>query len=154
MRVGIYDLKGPNGNDTVWRMCLDLQRILHYGTSDEELASTPQRKVIMITDAIIAGDGDGPLSPNPVTLGVMTLGANVAALEWVHCLLMRLDPERIPLVAHSFCEGNWALADFKPNDIKVCVSGEILPDLESVAQFSRHFTLSPGWKGHCEKTDW
>ena len=62
------------GNDTVWRMCLDLQRVLHYGRLDGAFSDTVQRKILTITDAIVAGEGNGPLSPNPVDFGMMTLG--------------------------------------------------------------------------------
>jgi uncharacterized protein (DUF362 family) len=139
------------GNDTVWRMCLDLQRILHYGKIDGKIADTFQRKVITITDAIIAGDGEGPLTPNPVPLGVMTLGTNVAALEWVHSILMRFNPEKIQLLANAFAQNEWPLADFAPSDIQVHFNGEILSAVESVARFSRRFSPPTGWKGHCEK---
>lgn len=141
------------GNDTVWRMCMDLQKILHYGRPDRQMADTRQRKVITITDALVAGEGEGPLAPSPVPLGIMTLGANVAALEWVHCLLMRLDPQKIPLVAHAFDGGPWPLADFLPGDIRVHVNGEELQDLKCVTQFGRPFAPAPGWRGHCEMAD-
>lgn len=139
------------GNDTVWRMCLDLQNILHYGTSDSKIADTPQRKVITITDAIVAGERDGPLAPSPVPLGIMTLGTNVAALEWVHCLLMQIDPRRVPLVAEAFSENDWPLVNFSSDQIVVHVNGKILPDMDSIAKFSRRFSAPTGWKGHCEK---
>lgn len=138
------------GNDTVWRMCMDVQRILHYGKCDGQLDIDRKRKVITITDAIIAGDGNGPLSPSPVPLGVMTLGTNVAALEWVHCLLMHLDPEKIPLVARSFDQNPWPLADFFPPDIQVHVNGKRLTDLNMVVNYGKPFTLPDGWQGHCE----
>ena len=146
------DLGGAwHGNDTVWRMCLDLQRILHYGKGDGELSDTMQRKVITITDAIVAGEGNGPLWPTPLPLGVMTLGGNVAAVEWVHCLLMGMDPEKIPLVVNAFAHDAWPLVDFTPDKLKVWANGEALKDLSSVAKFARTFTPSPGWLGHCEK---
>lgn len=140
------------GNDTVWRMCLDLQRILHYGKIDGTITDTVQRKVITITDAIIAGGGEGPLAPTPVWLGVMTLGMNVAALEWVHSLLMHLDPQKIPLPANAFAKNDPPLAAFNPADIRVFVNGEILPDVESVTRFGKYFSPPSGWMGHCEKS--
>lgn len=138
------------GNDTVWRMCLDLQRILHYGTNDGRVAPTVQRKVLTITDAVIGGDGDGPLAPNPVEFGVITFGQNVAALEWVHCLLMGLDPSRIPLTTHAFDRSDWPLANFSPEDIRVVANGEALAGLEGLRRFRRRFTPPAGWQGHCE----
>src|SRR5262245_33688925 len=83
------------GNDTVWRMALDLQRVLHYGATDGTLSNHVQRKVLTITDAIIAGQGDGPLSPTPIEFGIMTLGVNAAAVDWIHALLMGLVPEQV-----------------------------------------------------------
>jgi len=141
------------GNDTVWRMCLDLQRILHYGKYDGTIENSLQRKVITITDAIIAGDGEGPLSPSPVGLGVMTLGLNVAALEWVHSFLMHFDPEKIPLLDNAFAPNRWPLADFSPADIKLYINGELLSNVKSAAQFGRHFMPPTGWRGHCDYED-
>jgi uncharacterized protein (DUF362 family) len=139
-----------HGNDTVWRTCLDLQKVLHYGKGDGELAQTRQREVITITDAIIAGDGDGPLAPSSVSMGTMTLGTNSAALEWVHCLLMRLAPEKIKLVACAFADDVSPLAEFSPRDVRVHVNGELLSDLDSVSRFSHSFTPPEGWRGACE----
>ena len=138
------------GNDTVWRMCLDLQAVLHYGKSDGTMADTRQRKVITITDAIVAGDCDGPLAPRPVPLGIVTLGSSEAALEWVHCLLMGLDPERIPLVKHAFSQQRWPLTSFRPSDVVIQADGKKRSQREIVADYSRHFTPAPGWQGHCE----
>ena len=94
LRAGDSNIDGSwCGNDTVWRTCLDLQRIVHYGTRNGKIASARQREVITVTDAIIAGEGDGPLFPSPVPLGIMTFGDDVAALEWVHARLMGMDPK-------------------------------------------------------------
>ena len=87
-----------HGNDTVWRTCLDLQRILRYGRLDGSMAATPQRRVVSITDAIVGGEGEGPLAPTPVPSGFLTGAANPAAAEWTHARLMGFDPARIPLV--------------------------------------------------------
>ena len=39
---------------------------------------TPQRRVVHLTDAIVAGQGDGPLSPQPLSLGLLFAGNNAA----------------------------------------------------------------------------
>jgi hypothetical protein len=107
------------GNDTVWRMALDIQRILHYGRLDGTLGDAPARRVITITDAIICGEGDGPLSPTAMPLGMITMGLNVAAVEWVNALLMGFDPARIPLTVGAFEPHSYPLASFHPADIAV-----------------------------------
>lgn len=138
-----------HGNDTVWRMCLDLQRVLHYGRADGTLADTPQRTVLTLTDAIVAGEGEGPLSPTPVPLGILTLGTGTAALEWVHALLMGWDPARIPLTRNAFADHTFPLAGFPPESVEVVADGEPLP-LDRVPAFGHPFRPPAGWVGHCE----
>jgi uncharacterized protein (DUF362 family) len=134
-----------DGNDTVWRMNLDLQRVLHYGLLDGTLGNRARRKVLTITDAIIAGEGNGPLSPVPVEFGVMTFGANVAAAEWVHAILMGLAPERIPLTREAFGNFRYPLADFSPAEIIVHVDGLAVPCDELFARCGHRFRLPVGW---------
>src|SRR2546428_1377761 len=63
-----------SGNDTVWRTCLDLNRVLLYGRVNGTLADEPQREVLHVVDAVVAGQGDGPLAPQPLPLGLMGAG--------------------------------------------------------------------------------
>ncbi|MBV8810488.1 MAG: DUF362 domain-containing protein [Acidobacteriaceae bacterium] len=152
-RIGNADtnLEGAwHGNDTVWRMCLDLQRLLHYGQSDATLSSTPTRTVLTITDAIIGGEGEGPLRPEPVASGFLTGGTNPAAVEWVNALLMGLDPSRIPLTTHSFDDFSYPIAGFRPAQIELATIGA-KRDLSAVEELRTvRFRPSQGWIGHCE----
>ncbi|HET9365374.1 MAG TPA: DUF362 domain-containing protein, partial [Candidatus Angelobacter sp.] len=50
-----------HGNDTIWRMVYDINRIIRYAAPDGELKPTPQRDYVAIMDAMIAGEGNGPL---------------------------------------------------------------------------------------------
>jgi uncharacterized protein (DUF362 family) len=131
-------------------MCLDLQQILHYGTLEGNLAATPQRTVLTITDAIIAGEGEGPLAPEPFPLGLLTLGTSTAALEWVHALLMGFDPHRIPLVREAFRLTHHPLAEFSPEQIEVQIDGQPV-ELSDLPRLTPRFCKPPaGWAGHCE----
>jgi hypothetical protein len=135
-----------HGNDTVWRMTLDLQRVLHYGREDGTLANSPQRTVLTVTDAIIAGEGEGPLAPTPINFGMMTLGVNTAAVEWVHALLMGLPPQRIALIREAFTPHSYALTDFMPEEISVLVNGRSVHLEELFTRFGRAFRLPKGWQ--------
>ena len=106
-----------SGNDTVWRMTLDLNRILIYGRPDGSMAENPQRRVLHICDGIIAGQGRGPLSPQPFELGVILAGDNPAAVDWVGAHLLNFDPEKIPLLAGVFAKYRWPIASFSPSAI-------------------------------------
>jgi uncharacterized protein (DUF362 family) len=141
------------GNDTVWRMCLDLQRILHYGKTDGTLAATPQRTVLTITDAVIAGQGEGPLSPTPCPMGLLTLGRSTAAVEYVHALIMGLDPARIPLVLESLTLREWPLITGGTDQIRVCWSGRWLLPHAAGRELRTRVIPPKHWQGHCELAD-
>ncbi|MGH7871054.1 MAG: DUF362 domain-containing protein [Candidatus Binatia bacterium] len=134
------------GNDTVWRMVLDLQRILRYGRPDGTIAESPQRVVLSVTDAIIAGEGDGPLSPTPIDLGLMTMGTNTAAVEWINTLLMGLSPEKIPLTREAFAPHRYPLAEFSPEGIAVFVDGLLVPEENVFSRCGQRFRLPKGWQ--------
>ena len=141
------------GNDTIWRTCLDLQRILRYGKLDGSLAITPQRTVISITDAIIGGEGEGPLGNTPVPSGFITGALNTAAAEWVNARLMGFDPAKIPLIREAFGNFKYPLADFSPESIRVWVGDDEKPAAEVLPFEGRAFVPPRGWQGHCELMD-
>jgi hypothetical protein len=141
------------GNDTIWRTCLDLQRILRYGKLDGSLAITPQRTVISITDAIIGGEGEGPLGNTPVPSGFVTGALNTPAAEWVHARLMGFDPERIPLIREAFGRFNYPLTDFSPDTIRVWIDDTEKSAPDVLPFEGRAFVPPRGWQGHCELMD-
>jgi uncharacterized protein (DUF362 family) len=101
---------GWHGNDTTWRMTLDLNRIALHGRADGTMADARQRTVWSLTDALVAGEGEGPLAPEPLALGVVTFAAGAAAADAVHAALLRFDGDRIPLVRGAFQPFRWPLA--------------------------------------------
>jgi hypothetical protein len=106
-----------SGNDTIWRTCLDLNRILLYGTADGAMAADPQRRVFHIVDAVVAGHGDGPLSPQPLGLGMILAGQNAPAVDWVGAALLGYDPSRIPVVREAFGKFSWPLTSSGVSDV-------------------------------------
>lgn len=115
-----FEVEGSwSGNDTIWRTCLDLNRILSYGRADATLADAPQRRVLNIVDAIIAGHGNGPLSPQPTPLGLLFGGDNSAAVDHVAALLLRYEPERIPITRHAFDHFSHPIAPGPSRDVTI-----------------------------------
>jgi uncharacterized protein (DUF362 family) len=86
------------GNDTTWRMVLDLNKIVIFGKGDGTLSSEPQRKLFSLGDGIIGGQGDGPLRPIPLPLGVITFTDDSALHDLAVGLLLRFDINKIPLL--------------------------------------------------------
>jgi uncharacterized protein (DUF362 family) len=137
------------GNDTVWRTCLDLNRVLIYGRPDGTLAELPQRNLLTLTDAILCGEGEGPLEPTPHPLGMLTLAANPVAAEYVHAHLMGFDWRKIPLIREAFSQFRYPLCKFRPEDIDVHFEGQRFSQPWPLWN-DRKFIPPAGWKGHCE----
>jgi uncharacterized protein (DUF362 family) len=108
-----------SGNDTIWRTCLDLNRILLYGRPDGTMAGQPQRQVLHVVDAVVAGQGDGPLCPRPLPLGLILAGRNAAAVDRVGAHLLAYDPERLAIVREAFGDVQWPIAMFEPGDVEI-----------------------------------
>ena len=65
------------GNDTIWRTCLDLNKIVAYGQPDGSLRpGQPEhrRRHLVLVDGIVAGQGNGPMNPDPLPAGVILFG--------------------------------------------------------------------------------
>jgi uncharacterized protein (DUF362 family) len=106
-----------SGNDTVWRTGLDLNRILLYGQPDATLAELPRRRVFHIVDAVVAGQGDGPLRPEPLPLGLLFMGANAAAVDWVGARLLGYDPSQVSIVREAFADFRWPITTYSAGDV-------------------------------------
>jgi uncharacterized protein (DUF362 family) len=141
------------GNDTVWRMCLDLNKIALYGRSDGQLSSTPMRRHYTLVDGIIAGEGRGPMNPDPVAAGVLLFGVNPASVDAVCACLMGFDPEKIPIVRQAFRCRHLPLAHWEWRDVQVISNkaewNQLLAQLpgESLLNFEPHY----GWKDNIEQ---
>lgn len=106
-----------SGNDTIWRTCLDLNRVLLYGRADATMAERPQRRVVHVVDAVVAGQGNGPLAPQPLALGLLLAGECAAAVDHVGALLLGYEPSRVPVVRHAFESFRWPLAPYAPGEV-------------------------------------
>ena len=65
------------GNRTTWRMCLDLNRCLYYSDARGPAPRCARPRcapVLTVLDGIVAGEGEGPLAPRDVPLGVVLAG--------------------------------------------------------------------------------
>ena len=146
-RSGLIGPGAWHGNDTAWRMSLDLARIAWYGTAAGRLESRPQRRHLSLIDGVVAGEGSGPLSPKPVHAGALLFGDDVALTDRVACRLMGFDPARIPLVREAFRLETWPITERPPDAPAECVV-DGRPCLESALApvLSRPFVPPPGWK--------
>jgi uncharacterized protein (DUF362 family) len=130
-----------SGNDTIWRTGLDLNRILLYGRLDGSMADDAQRRVIHVVDAIVAGQGDGPLAPQPLALSLLFGGSSAAAVDWIGAQLLGYDPEQISIVREAFGKFRWPLTSFTKD--QVVALGDWDSELERSHQ--RTILYPEGW---------
>jgi uncharacterized protein (DUF362 family) len=135
-----------SGNDTVWRTCLDLNRILLYGRSDGTLGDEIQRRVIHVADSVVAGQSNGPLAPEPLNLGLVIGSNNAAAMDWIGAHLLAYNPEKIALVRHAFDQFRWPVANFASS--RVSLAGDLGQGSPSqVLETMRQPVIHPvGWQ--------
>jgi uncharacterized protein (DUF362 family) len=144
------------GNDTTWRMCLDLNKILLFGNRDGTLRPPKpehRRRHLAIVDGIVAGEGAGPMNPDPLRAGLVIAGTSAAHVDAACAYLMGFDPDKIPIVRQAFrCDGfpladaDWRATEVVSNDR--AWNGR-LPDVADEATF--RFRPHPGWAGHIER---
>src|SRR4029453_259822 len=99
--------------------CLDLNRILLYGRPDGTLADEPQREVLNVVDAVIAGQGEGPLGARPRPLGRLGGGKSSAAVDWACAHLLGYDPTQIPIAREAFGRFEWPLTSFPASAVRL-----------------------------------
>lgn len=140
-----------HGNDTCWRMVLDLNRILLYGRADGTMTDIRQRRLLTLTDAIICGQGEGPLIVEPAAVGAITFGDSSPELEAVHAALFQMHPERLSLIRESFAaHARWPLAVKSMEEVQARCSGQLLT-LEQIARtYGQPVRPPAGWAGHVE----
>ena len=151
-RLMLADLEaGWYLNDTVWRTCLDLNRILLYGTADGSMTETRCARVLHVCDAIICGQAEGPLYSHPVPVGAVTCATSAAAADLVHAGLLGLDWRRLALVREAFSDYRWRLAE-DPSAVCVRIGDETITPDEAADRYGVHAIVPRGWAHHCERT--
>ncbi len=146
------------GNDTTWRMVLDLNRCLYY--SDREGlrldAPHPVRTVLSVLDGIVAGEGEGPLAPRDRPLGVVLAATDPVALDLVALRLMGFDESRVAKVREALRDAGPRLSDAR-SAADVCAfeadarSFELRERPLAALAADRPFAAHSGWRGHIER---
>lgn len=144
------------GNDTLWRMVLDLNKVLFYADPDGTLRKNDlkhiRKKYISIVDGIISGEGNGPEAPTPKKTGLLFAGANPVALDAVCAKFMGFDWQKIPTIQRAFAIQQYPLCNFNYQDIELVSSNpqynKKIIDIASanLPQLNPHF----GWKNFIE----
>lgn len=141
-----------HGNDTCWRMVVDLNKCLFHFDGAGRPRLKPLR-YLAVVDGIIGGEGNGPMAPDPKPCGAIVAGTNPLAVDSVCCALMGFDWRKVKLLAGAFDVTRKNFASFAHDDIRV-VSNDARRQ-KSLGEYRKEdgFSFRPhfGWVGAIEK---
>ena len=139
-----------HGNDTCWRMVLDLNKSLFAFDGAGARRAQPLRYLAVI-DGIVGGEGNGPMAPDAKPCGVIVAGAHPLAVDTVAATLMGFDWRKLRLLANAFSMREMSFVAFGPGDVEVRSNKRAwcggLDDLDETMDFRPHF----GWVGAIER---
>ena len=143
-RRGIVQAGAWQGNDTCWRMAVDLAFLLRHCDATGRIHDKPVRSLPVIVDGIVAGDQDGPLSPHPVAAGLMMFSPDPGLADRASALVMGFDPELIPHVRESS-------RVFPRQHPQLCLWNGEPVEFDQLPSRANAFFRSPsGWRGYIE----
>jgi uncharacterized protein (DUF362 family) len=148
-----YQIHGGHwyGNDTSWRMVLDLNLLLFLGNKEGTIGDRIQRRYISVVDAICAGEGNGPLHPSRKDIGHVLAGVSPVAVDLVAARCMGLDDQKLPLLREA--RKNLGTSFPEPGSAPILVSSSagILPLDEMTINW--RFRAPDGWRGFVERDE-
>jgi hypothetical protein len=145
-----YQNGGWYGNDTVWRMVLDLNKVLRYGRPDGTLGAVQGRRMFTFVDGLWAGEAEGPLKPSAKEGAVFLAGGDPVLVDVVAATLMGFDYRKIKLLTRALGLRDHALTSADVNDVVLVSNEAAWRMLEGVAEHHLGFAPPRGWRGHIE----
>ena len=142
------------GNDTLWRMVLDINKVLFYANTNGTLRGgviPNMKKYISIVDSIVAGEGNGPKAPDAINVGYIMAGLNPVAVDAVCACLMGFDPDKIPSITNAFSIENFPLVKFSLVEIKILFQEKEYSLSNFPSSLVKKFKPHQGWIGHIER---
>lgn len=141
-----------HGNDTCWRMTLDLNRILLYGRPDGTL-SNERKRYFSVVDGVVGMDGNGPLEGDEVQAGVVMAGFDPAAVDAVGATVMGIDWTRLPMIRRAFDRSERPIAGTGAEAVSVLSNREDWTGSLDELGRAEHLGFRPhfGWVGFVER---
>lgn len=132
------------GNDTLWRTICDMCRSVLYADKNGQLREEPQRKMFVLADMIVAGEGEGPLCPKAKKKGMLVGGFEQIAVDEVIAALMGYDAKRFPSIANADFGRRYRLPKHTP-DISSNDEGVTGKTLVEIREKADPFVPTAGW---------
>ena len=137
------------GNNSTWRMVVDLCKIFIYADKEGNLQNTPVRKIFSLVDGIVGGEGVGPLIPGSKKCSVIVGGFNFCAVDLVCARIMGFDYRKIAKFKYLLGQKDLFKTDL--DKIKISSNDNFINlfDKENKNKYF-NFEPHPGWKGFIE----
>lgn len=102
------------GNDTVWRMTLDLNRILLYAQKDGVLCEGEGvRRYLTVVDGIVGGEGEGPMNVQGRTTGILLGAPDPLTCDMVAARIMGFDSKHLRLISEGLKDHVFPISNAK-----------------------------------------
>jgi uncharacterized protein (DUF362 family) len=138
-----------HGNETMPRTIVDINKILLYADKEGIMRDTPQRRLFVLVDGIVAGEKEGPMTPEPRHCGVLVAGYNPVEVDAVCCSIMGFDYRRILFITYARNSRRYGLFSGRVRDIRI--AADRCGRFDDVFDAYNCALVPPnGWKGHIE----
>ena len=136
----LLDAGNWQGNDSAWRMTVDLVNIALFADKNGKIQQQPQRKLFSVIDGIIGGEKNGPLTPNIKQSGVIISGDNPISVDIVAASLMGFNVQKIKSIYTPLSE----MLNISLEDLEV-LGVEEYRDVINIPDRYLDFEPHPGW---------
>jgi len=138
------------GNETISKTITDLNKIIFYASKDGKMSDKKQRKMFVLVDGIVAGEGEGPLRPSSKQCGLLIAGSNPASVDLVCSKIMGFDYLKIPTLTQVLKIRKYKLMDFSEGKI-IMLDKNAQINFEDIPKaYNFHFKPASGWQGFIE----
>ena len=141
-----------HGNDTCWRMVLDLNKCLFDFDGSGQARKKPLR-YLAVVDGIVGGEGNGPMAPDRKPCGTIIAGTHPASVDITAATLMGFNWQDIRLLKNAFAIKKRNFVPFTKGNIQVTSNkaewNGPLSKITDWFEFVPHF----GWLGAIERNN-
>lgn len=147
----LMDAGNWHGNDSAWRMAVDLLRIFYFADQGGTIRDTVQRRMFSVIDGVVGGENNGPLNPDPHPSGVLLAGENPLAVDLVATRLMGFDPMKLKMYARALADRRHHFGLRSAREIDVITDEAALRScMINASSPFLDYRPHPGWVGHIE----
>lgn len=146
----LLDAGNWHGNDSAWRMAVDLLKIIYFSDKNGKLHNTQQRQLFSVIDGVIGGENKGPLVPDPKPVGILVGGENLLAVDIVTTRLMGFDILKLKKFSILY-DSNYDFGLRGLEDIEIVSDNPAFQKcLDNKTDRFLSFKPYPGWAGYIE----